>query len=134
MFVSISTTLASVCLHHKKRNPMLSKGFLWNHTDLALLKDFFDKIPKAPGHYCRKDSRKIYLNSGIKTMAKLHDAYKTWCQGSKHFFFRLQSSMSIFMKIIFHFLRGKNTTAIRVLHTRQGTPSKQNLTCITSSD
>ena len=43
----------------KKCNPMPSKGFSWNQAGLTLLKDFFDRIPKAPGHYCRKDSKTI---------------------------------------------------------------------------
>ena len=69
------------------------------------MKDFFDKIPKAPGHYCRKDSQKMLTRHGVSD--------------PNINFFPLQSSMSIFMKIIFHFLRGKKTTAIRVLHMSQ---------------
>ena len=42
------------------------------------LADFFRDIPKAPGHYCRKDS-KVYLSIIIQTMSKLHKLHKARC-------------------------------------------------------
>ena len=58
-----------------------------SHQDQLFLHEFFHIIPKAPGHYCRKDSSKIYLSSLIPTMNKLHDVYAGRCRafGNKHF-------------------------------------------------
>ena len=71
----------------KSRNPRPSKGFRWAEEDQAFLKEFFEKIPKAPGHYCRKDSSKIYLSSAVHTITKLHQVYKARCGafGKRHF-------------------------------------------------
>ena len=44
-------------------------------------------IPKAPSHYCRKESSKIYLSSVVTTLSKLHHIYKARCAvfNKKHF-------------------------------------------------
>ena len=63
----------------KPRNPKPSKGFKWNESDVEHWKEFFGKIPKAPGHYCRKNSSKIYLTTTVKTMVKQHQLYKARC-------------------------------------------------------
>ena len=54
----------------KSRNPRPSKGFRC-----------------AEGHYCRKDSSKIYLSSAVHTITKLHQVYKARCGafGKRHF-------------------------------------------------
>ena len=41
--------------------------------------DFFRQIPKAPGHYCRKDSNKIYITQIVPTRNKLYEVYKARC-------------------------------------------------------
>ena len=63
----------------KQRNPTPSRGFRWTDEDQLFLKQFFDLIPKAPGHYCRKDSSKIYLSSLVPSMSRLHELYVTRC-------------------------------------------------------
>ena len=63
----------------KSRNPRPSRGFNWTAHDLDLLSDFLKKIPKAPGHYCRKDSNKIYLSKVVPTLRKLYEIYKSRC-------------------------------------------------------
>ena len=40
------------------------------------LGEFFRVIPKAEGHYCRKDSKKIYLSQVVPAMSKLYSIYK----------------------------------------------------------
>ena len=80
----------------KPRNPKPSRGFKWDETDVNILKDFFDKIPKAPGHYCRKDSSKIYLTSVVKTMAKLYDIYKARCRALNRDSFGIKKFVTYF--------------------------------------
>ena len=53
----------------KRRNPNPSRGFKWTERDHELLVDFFHVIPKAPSHYCRKDTNKIYLKKGVLILA-----------------------------------------------------------------
>ena len=38
----------------KPRNPRQSKGFTRTEEDQFFLKEFFEKIPKSPGHYCHR--------------------------------------------------------------------------------
>ena len=84
--LSISNTRLSTVLRGDKENvgitpevvkpqhPTPSRGFKWE-----FLKEFFEKIPKAPGHFCRKYSSKIYLTTTVKTMTRLHQLYKARC-------------------------------------------------------
>ena len=71
----------------KPRNPRPSRGFKWDEDDQKVLVDFFNDIPKAPSHYCRKDSSKVYLTKIVTTMAKLFQIYQSRCAalGRKHF-------------------------------------------------
>ena len=64
----------------KPRNPHPSRGFPWTDDDQKFLVDFFTAIPKAPSHYCRKDSKKIFLDVAINSFEKLHKAYVAYCQ------------------------------------------------------
>ena len=69
---ALSETMVGVCENNvKKRNPRPSRGFHWTSEDHNLLENIFEDIPKAPGHYCRKDSKKVYLSTLIPTMTKL---------------------------------------------------------------
>ena len=77
--LSISNTRLSTALRGEKENvgitpevvkprnptPGIHRGFKWDQSDADFLKEFFEKIPKAPGHYCRKDS-KLYLTTTVK--------------------------------------------------------------------
>ena len=63
----------------KPRNPNPSRGFKWTQADQDLLADFFKLIPKAPSHYCRQETSKIFLDCIIPTMEKLHAVYKARC-------------------------------------------------------
>ena len=60
----------------KPKNPTPSRGFKWSQADQDALASFFREIPKAPGHYCRKDSSKLYLTKIVPTMKKLYNIYK----------------------------------------------------------
>ena len=64
----------------KPRNPRPSKGFAWADSDQDFLASFFRDIAKAPSHYCRSDSKKIYLDVVFKTMDKLYEVYATKCK------------------------------------------------------
>ena len=63
----------------KARNKNPSRGFKWDHGDQDFLEDSFRAIPKAEGHYCRKDSSMIYLSQVVPTMSKLYSIYKARC-------------------------------------------------------
>ena len=77
--VGISATLV------KPRNPHPSRGFTWTAEDQQFLSDFFQNIPKAPSHYCRSDSTKIFLDVNIVCMTKLHSVYEATCKAAgKH--------------------------------------------------
>ena len=43
----------------KARNKNPSRGVKWDLGDQDFLEEFFRVVPKAEGHYCRKDSKKI---------------------------------------------------------------------------
>ena len=45
----------------KPRNPRAAKGFKWMDDDIKFLDEFFEKVPKAPSHYCRRDTTKTFL-------------------------------------------------------------------------
>ena len=60
----------------KARNKNPSRGFKWDLGDQDFLEEFFRIVPKAEGHYCRKDSKKIYLSQVVPTMSKLYSIYK----------------------------------------------------------
>ena len=53
----LDNTLEENNIGVKPRNlkPTRSKNFKWGEEDQEHLADFFRQIPKAPGHYCRKD-------------------------------------------------------------------------------
>ena len=77
---ALTETMVGVCENNvKKRNPRPSRGFHWTSEDHSLLEKKFEDIPKAPGHYCRKDSKKVYLSTLIPTMTKLYEIYKARC-------------------------------------------------------
>ena len=71
----------------KPRNPRPAKGFNWTDEDQIFLKEFFDKIPKAPSHYCRKDTKKVYLTPLVRTLTKLYEIYKARCKALQKCFF-----------------------------------------------
>ena len=64
----------------RPRNPTPSKGFRWSFEDEEFLAEFFNMIPKALGHYCRKDSSKVYLSIIIPTFKILHEIYQARCR------------------------------------------------------
>lgn len=72
--------------------------------DTLMLESFFEHIPKLPSHYCRKKTKKLYLNESFKTKIQLYTAYKQYCEeknhspfsSSKFFTYFEQQNMSIF--------------------------------------
>ncbi|CAG9812843.1 unnamed protein product [Phaedon cochleariae] len=41
---------------------------------------FINSIPKLPSHYCRADSKKLYLEENFKNKTELYDLYKSHCE------------------------------------------------------
>ena len=54
------------------RKPPLSDGRLF-------LQEFFQRLPKMPAHYCRKDTSKLYLEASFKSAADVYREYKRMC-------------------------------------------------------
>jgi len=46
---------------------------------LLTLTSFFDNLPILPSHYCRKNSKKLFLQTDIKSWSQLYEMYKTKC-------------------------------------------------------
>ena len=46
---------------------------------LLTLTSFFDNLPTLPSHYCRKNSKKLFLQTDIKSRSQLYEMYKTKC-------------------------------------------------------
>ena len=82
----------------KPRNPKPSRGFKWDETAQLFLAEFINKIPKAPSHYCRKDSAKIYLSSIVPTMSKLYGVYKARCDAFGRHSFGIKKFYEYFNK------------------------------------
>lgn len=43
------------------------------------LNTFFENLPKMPSHYCRRDSKKLYLEYNFESKANLYRMYKEKC-------------------------------------------------------
>ena len=43
---------------------------------IASLKKFFDFLPTLPSHYCRKTSKKLFLQTDVKFWTQLYNVYK----------------------------------------------------------
>ena len=80
----------------KPRNPRPAKGFKWMDDDITFLDEFFEKVPKAPSHYCRRDTTKTYLSVIFPTLIKLYDVYKARCQAFKKTAFSLSKFSDVF--------------------------------------
>nr|CAH7757935.1 unnamed protein product [Callosobruchus chinensis] len=50
-----------------------------NDKRVEYLNKFFDDLPKMPSHYCRRDSKKLYLEYNFESKAKLYRVYKEKC-------------------------------------------------------
>lgn len=44
-----------------------------------LIKEFLDSLPKLESHYCRKDTKKLYLESKWQSKADLYRLYESYC-------------------------------------------------------
>lgn len=44
------------------------------------LKTFLENLPKMPSHYCRKDSKKLYLETDFGSKANIHRIYTKHCE------------------------------------------------------
>ena len=80
----------------KPRNPRPAKGFKWMDDDITFLDEFFEKVPKAPSHYCRRDTTKTYLSVIFPTLIKLYDVYKARCKAFKKTAFSLSKFSNVF--------------------------------------
>lgn len=45
----------------------------------TFLRQFFEKLPKLPSHYCRKNSKTMYLQSDISNWTQLYELYLADC-------------------------------------------------------
>nr|CAI5833692.1 unnamed protein product [Callosobruchus analis] len=50
-----------------------------NDKRVEYLNKFFDDLPKMPSHYCRRDSKKLYLEYNFESKANLYRVYKEKC-------------------------------------------------------
>lgn len=64
-----------VSIGHKKGNSRRAKKYKNEY-----LEHFFNRLPKLPSHYCRKSTRKLYLQTDITSIA---DLYNIYCEVSK---------------------------------------------------
>ncbi|KAF6209190.1 hypothetical protein GE061_014935 [Apolygus lucorum] len=53
----------------------------WNDRREFLSK-FFDELPTMPSHYCRKNTRKLYLQTDITSWTQLYNLYRQKCKQS----------------------------------------------------
>ena len=44
-----------------------------------LIKEYFEKIPKMPSHYCMKSTSKLYVEKRFQSLAEMHRDYKELC-------------------------------------------------------
>ena len=70
-------------------------------ADRLCITSFIEKFPTIPSHYCRKDSKLLYLEPGL-SVAKMYDLYKEECNVAK----RKPCSKKVFT-CIFKTFRGK---------------------------
>ena len=49
-------------------------------TRREFAKTYLESLPKLPSHYCRSSSLKLYLEPVFTSFAKLHRAYKDYCE------------------------------------------------------
>ena len=63
----------------KARNPTHSRGFKWSNDNQQYIASFLAELPKKPSHYCRKDTKTLYLEQIFTTTDELCDAYVKRC-------------------------------------------------------
>ncbi|GFO39947.1 hypothetical protein PoB_006645200 [Plakobranchus ocellatus] len=47
---------------------------------LNFVKEFLDRLPKMPSHYCRKDTHKLYLEPMFQSYADIYREYSSVCE------------------------------------------------------
>lgn len=50
-----------------------------SNQQLLTLTSFFENSPTCPSHYCRKNSKKLFLQTDIQSSNQLYEIYKTRC-------------------------------------------------------
>lgn len=80
-----------------KDTPSISDSPYTRKSDLRLnfLQKFLDDLNKLPSHYCRKDTKKLYLEQNFQSIMDVYTAYETKCKELKidvlsHFVMRTQ--------------------------------------------
>lgn len=71
----VMETENDVSIGHKKGFSRRAKKYKNEY-----LKQFFNKLPKLPSHYCRKSTRKLYLQTDITSIAHLYNIYCDACK------------------------------------------------------
>ncbi|CAG9773276.1 unnamed protein product [Ceutorhynchus assimilis] len=54
-----------------------------NEDSIQFLITFLDELPKLPSHYCRKDTKKLYLEQTFTSFADLFKLYQEHCKNSQ---------------------------------------------------
>lgn len=57
----------------------LSERSLNTEEHSRYLRHFLESLPKMPSHYCRKDTKKLYLEYSFESKAQLYRIYKEHC-------------------------------------------------------
>lgn len=47
---------------------------------IVTLQNFFDFLPTLPSHYCRKTSKKLFLQTDVKSWTQLYNLYTEKCK------------------------------------------------------
>lgn len=88
---------------HKKKN-QLSAWTVGQHNRKKHLMSYLNNLGKMESHFCRKDTRKLYLTSNFLTKIELYHDYQhkcrdDKCQGVSYFTFSIAfdtSSLALF--------------------------------------
>lgn len=57
---------------------------LENKKNKDLMIQFIHSIPKLPSHYCRVDTKKLYLEENFKNKTEVYNLYKEHCEQQQH--------------------------------------------------
>lgn len=81
----------------EENRPIVKKSF----QKIVTLQRFFDSLPTLPSHYCRKTSKKLFLQTDVKSWTQLYNMYIEKCNNdseepvSRHTFDREKKERNI---------------------------------------
>nr|CAH7760572.1 unnamed protein product [Callosobruchus chinensis] len=74
---AVNGMISSATISNASRRAARPKAV--NDKRVEYLNKFFDDLPKMPSHYCRRDSKKLYLEYNFESKANLYRVYKEKC-------------------------------------------------------